>query len=362
MATVAGCDAAAVMLLTRRLDFATKRQILLDLLRHRPVPLDQFDRIRGYLVIPDNLTPLRDNITHSAWKPGATATGVQPNWILRIPPSVKPARGAPATAGAYVEDDEDRIEYTLDDLVLVVEKSRGKLRVVPGLPQAGRSRPGAGLTGGPSGAIRQSGVRSDLYRLSQLAKRPRALRRRRGKRASDRAVASRTAASRSMKRGRIDPRTSGRGLRDGVSALQASGRVPLEGAAIRPAGQGGQGDRSSRIRGAFHRTHGRGDVRARSRGARHRLERGVRALDRAPGLEGARHQGSLEGFLSRRAPVPLRSRARRRRSEDRHALRRATSSPTGRQGGRTAAGRELVRFAARRARLSRDRRRPDSRR
>jgi hypothetical protein len=87
--------------------------------------LDQFDRIRGYLVIPDNLTPLRDNITHSAWKPGATATGVQPNWILRIPPSVKPARGAPATAGAYVEDDEDRIEYTLDDLVLVVESLAG---------------------------------------------------------------------------------------------------------------------------------------------------------------------------------------------------------------------------------------------
>ena len=121
MATVAGADAAAVMLLTRRLDFAGKRRILLDLLRHRPVPLDQFDRIRGYLVIPDNLTPLRDDIAHSAWKPGATATGVQPNWILRIPPSVKPSRGDRTEAGAYVEDNQDQVEYTLDDLGRIVE-------------------------------------------------------------------------------------------------------------------------------------------------------------------------------------------------------------------------------------------------
>jgi hypothetical protein len=125
MATVAGSDSAAVMLLTRRLDFAAKRQVLLDLLRHRPVPLDQFDRIRGHLVIPDNLTPLRNNIAHSAWKPGVSATGVQPNWILRIPPSVKPSRGDPAMSGTYLEDDDDQIEYTLEDLAQIVESLAG---------------------------------------------------------------------------------------------------------------------------------------------------------------------------------------------------------------------------------------------
>jgi hypothetical protein len=129
MATVAGTDPAAVMLLTRRLDFAGKRRVLLDLLRHRPVPLDQFDRVRGHLVIPHNLTPLRDNIAHSAWKPGASATGVQPNWILRIPPSVKPSRGDPATSGIYVADDEDRIEYTLDDLGQIAESLAGNYAV-----------------------------------------------------------------------------------------------------------------------------------------------------------------------------------------------------------------------------------------
>ena len=125
MAAVAGSDSAAIMLLTRRLDFAAKRQVLLDLLRHRPVPMDQFDRIRGHLVIPHNLTPLRNNIAHSAWKPGLSATGVQPNWILRIPPSVKPSWGDSAASGIYVEDDEDRIEYTLDDLAQIVESLAG---------------------------------------------------------------------------------------------------------------------------------------------------------------------------------------------------------------------------------------------
>jgi hypothetical protein len=125
MAAVAGTDPAAVMLLTRRLDFAEKRRVLLDLLRHRPIPMDQFDRIRGFLFIPDSLTPLCDNITHSSWKPGASASGVQPNWVLRIPPSVRPSHGDPQTLGAYVEDNQDRMEYTLEDLATVVENLKG---------------------------------------------------------------------------------------------------------------------------------------------------------------------------------------------------------------------------------------------
>jgi hypothetical protein len=125
MATIAGSDAAAIMLLTRHLDFAARRRVLFDLLHHRPVPMDQFDRIRGYLVIPHSLAPLRDNIAHSAWQPGLSATGVQPDWILRIPPSVKPARGDSASAGIYVEDDQDRVEYTLDDLAQIVESLAG---------------------------------------------------------------------------------------------------------------------------------------------------------------------------------------------------------------------------------------------
>jgi hypothetical protein len=50
---------------------------------------------------------------------------VQPNWIVRIPPSVRPSRGDPASPESYVEDNEDRIKYTLDDLAQIVESLAG---------------------------------------------------------------------------------------------------------------------------------------------------------------------------------------------------------------------------------------------
>jgi hypothetical protein len=45
MATVIGLDSAAVILLTRGLTFDDKHRALLGLLRHRGIPLDQFDAI-----------------------------------------------------------------------------------------------------------------------------------------------------------------------------------------------------------------------------------------------------------------------------------------------------------------------------
>ena len=95
MAKVAGCDSAAVMLLTRGLDFSGKRRALLDLLRHRSVPLDRYDRINDYLLVPHSLTPLRNDIAHSAWVPAATPHLVQPDWILHLPPAVRPLSSAP---------------------------------------------------------------------------------------------------------------------------------------------------------------------------------------------------------------------------------------------------------------------------
>jgi hypothetical protein len=59
MATVVGSDLAAVILLTRDLDFSGKRRALLELLRHWTIPLNQFDRISAYLMVPHTLTPLR---------------------------------------------------------------------------------------------------------------------------------------------------------------------------------------------------------------------------------------------------------------------------------------------------------------
>ena len=87
MATVAGSNSGSVMLLTRGLDFSGKRQALFDLLRHRTVPLDRYDRINGYLMVPHTLTPLRDDIAHSTWIPGPSSNSIQPDWILRLPPA-----------------------------------------------------------------------------------------------------------------------------------------------------------------------------------------------------------------------------------------------------------------------------------
>jgi len=117
MAKVAGCDAAAVMLMTRSLDFAAKRRALLDLLRHREVPLDRYDRINEFLAVPHTLTPLRNDIAHSAWIPASTEHWIQPDWILHLPPGVRPLHG-----DEFVEHQEDKMAYSLDDLGEAAER------------------------------------------------------------------------------------------------------------------------------------------------------------------------------------------------------------------------------------------------
>ena len=52
MARAIRSDSAAVILLTRGLTFGDKRHALLGLLRHRSVPLDQFDAVYKYLEVP----------------------------------------------------------------------------------------------------------------------------------------------------------------------------------------------------------------------------------------------------------------------------------------------------------------------
>jgi hypothetical protein len=115
-ARVAGCDSAAAMLMTRGLDFSGKRRALLDLLRHRSVPLDRYDRINEYLLVPHSLTPLRNDIAHSSWVPAALSHGIQPYWILHLPPAVRPLH-----SDEFVERQEDKTAYSLEELDEAVE-------------------------------------------------------------------------------------------------------------------------------------------------------------------------------------------------------------------------------------------------
>jgi hypothetical protein len=122
MATVAGSDLAAVILLTRNLDFSGKRRTLLELLRHWTIPLDQFDRISAYLMVPHTLMPLRNDIAHSAWISGATTHSIQPDWILRPAPGIKPLHNDPSAPNdRFVESDQEQFVYTLDSLNETVE-------------------------------------------------------------------------------------------------------------------------------------------------------------------------------------------------------------------------------------------------
>jgi len=117
MATVIGSDSAAVMLLTRDLTFSEKHQALLRLLRHRRVPLDRFDVVRGYLKVPHALSSLCDDIVHSAWVAGPSPNSIQPDWILQRPRTIKPMHKAADTRSEnFKEDEDDRVEYTLGEL------------------------------------------------------------------------------------------------------------------------------------------------------------------------------------------------------------------------------------------------------
>lgn len=118
-AHVAGSDYAAILLLTRGLDFEGKREAVLDLLRHRRVPLDQNDRIQAYLGVPQTLTRLRNDIAHSTWTSIRYANWIQPDWILRPPPRIKASR-KDSDADDFVEDENDKIGYTIADLEEIV--------------------------------------------------------------------------------------------------------------------------------------------------------------------------------------------------------------------------------------------------
>jgi hypothetical protein len=125
MATVIGSDSAAAMLLTRDLTFSEKHQALLRLLRHRRVPLDRFDVVRAYLKVPHALSSLCDDIVHSAWVAGPSPNSIQPDWILQRPPTIKPMHKAADTRPEdFKEDEDDRVEYTLDELAEIAETLR----------------------------------------------------------------------------------------------------------------------------------------------------------------------------------------------------------------------------------------------
>jgi len=122
ISSLTGADGTAVMLLTRRLDFGARREALLDLLRYRRVPLDQFDRIHAFLLVPHTHAQLLHDICHAGWAPGKPPGSLQPEWILNLPPTIAPLREVADQGGeASLLRDDGESAYSLDDLRAVVD-------------------------------------------------------------------------------------------------------------------------------------------------------------------------------------------------------------------------------------------------
>lgn len=117
MATVCGTDLRAIMTLTAALDFDEKRRVLLDLLRHREIPLNQFDRVFACLRIPQTYIPLRNAINHCIWKPGAAENSIQPDWLFAPRRTVEPdCASADEPVARFTSLSDERMQYTLEEL------------------------------------------------------------------------------------------------------------------------------------------------------------------------------------------------------------------------------------------------------
>jgi len=112
MAHFAGSDLACVTILTRTLDFAGKRLALLDLLRVKAAPSDQWERVCAYLAVPHGLAGLRNDIAHANWVRSPLPHSIQPDWILRQAPAIEPSHEGRGSS--------DDLSYTLDGLDQIV--------------------------------------------------------------------------------------------------------------------------------------------------------------------------------------------------------------------------------------------------
>ena len=132
MAGVVGTELSCIAILLRGLDFTQKRAALLDLLRDRSVPRDRWERVFAHLAVPACHVQLRDSIVHSTWINSPEPHSIQPNWILRRPPSIEPL---------YLGEMPDETKYTLKRLdEIVANLTEGHERFLAYLVEAGLIR------------------------------------------------------------------------------------------------------------------------------------------------------------------------------------------------------------------------------
>jgi len=117
MATVSGADVTSIRLLTAGFNFPEKQEALFNLLRHRVVPIDRIDQIRNYLRMPHTYLSLRNDIVHSTWTDALPQNSVRPLWLTHGQlAALKPVHDIDKGSKEFIEDYQDKVTYTLDDL------------------------------------------------------------------------------------------------------------------------------------------------------------------------------------------------------------------------------------------------------
>ena len=117
MATVSGADVTSIRLLTIGFNFPEKQAALFNLLRHRVVPIDQIDQIRNYLQMPNTYLSLRNDIVHSTWTDALPQNAVRPLWLTHgAQAALKPVHDIDKGSKEFIEDYQDSVTYTLNDL------------------------------------------------------------------------------------------------------------------------------------------------------------------------------------------------------------------------------------------------------
>ncbi|HLW93308.1 MAG TPA: hypothetical protein VKS78_18650 [Roseiarcus sp.] len=114
IATAADVDPNFAFIATREADFEGKRRTVLNVLRYRKVPIDKYDRVRMYLRIPHGLAGLLHDIIHSTWTSVSSSNWIQPDWVLDLPPAVRPSLGE--VDAEFIQSADEKVGYTIEDM------------------------------------------------------------------------------------------------------------------------------------------------------------------------------------------------------------------------------------------------------
>lgn len=111
MCCIMDAEVVPVSMMAAELPYRGKRETLLALIKAKPLPAPQVERIAWFLGELNKRNALRNAIAHQTWKKGSRAGSVKPLGLS--------VRGGAVTFTGLKDDDRD---YTVDDLTAVANE------------------------------------------------------------------------------------------------------------------------------------------------------------------------------------------------------------------------------------------------